>query len=268
MECFLLFVALVVGVTVLIALAAVAQSRADKWNKSWQALAQRYGGSCTPAGWFGRPSVRFRYGQAHVLLNTYKLGGAQQYTQLFVNWPDHDLRCEVFSEKTWPRPRALAGVVEFRHGADFFRRGYVVRAGDPREVQALLSESVQWQIEQLRRFLNRDDLYVSIHRGRMMVRKATMIRDTRTLDDFAQLALALFDQAMLTRMVGIEFVDGDAAQIIQEAICQVCGEDIVTDMVFCRRCKTPHHQECWQYYGSCTTYGCGETRWFAPRAAS
>ena len=66
MECLATFAALVCVIVALVAMASRAQSRADRWNKAYQGLAQRYGGACLPAGWFGRPSVRFRYGPTHV----------------------------------------------------------------------------------------------------------------------------------------------------------------------------------------------------------
>jgi len=42
--------------------------------------------------------------------------------------------------------------------------------------------------------------------------------------------------------------------------CQVCGEKMETRVVFCARCRTPHHEECWSYVGQCSTYGCREIR--------
>jgi hypothetical protein len=82
------------------------------------------------------------------------------------------------------------------------------------------------------------------------------------------LCLELFDQAMLTRSEGIEFVGSShEAQLIEDPICQVCGEVVAADMVFCRRCRTPHHLDCWQYNGSCSIYGCRETRYAVPTVA-
>lgn len=40
--------------------------------------------------------------------------------------------------------------------------------------------------------------------------------------------------------------------------CQVCGE--VRDdspTVECERCQTPHHRDCWDYVGRCSTFACG-----------
>jgi hypothetical protein len=38
-------------------------------------------------------------------------------------------------------------------------------------------------------------------------------------------------------------------------------------VVVCRRCRTPHHLECWRYVGRCTTYGCAGREYDALRAA-
>ena len=82
-----------------------------------------------------------------------------------------------------------------------------------------------------------------------------------------QLSLELHQLAVSTQGAGIEFVDEATAQPIDEAICQICGEDITREMVFCRRCKTPHHRDCWEYYGACSTYGCQEKRFTVPKMA-
>jgi hypothetical protein len=264
-ECFLLFVVLVALVTGVVALAAAAQSRADHWNRAWQTLAQRFGGVCMPAGWFGRPSVRFRYGTTHALINSFKQAGVD-CVQVVINWPEPNFRCDIYPDLT-----AAASVLDETGGMgvawDVFHHRYTIVGPDPELVRAFLSDGVRWQIERLRQMGNNRDVYVSLHRGRMLIRKRGLLRRFDELQEFTELALELYDQAMLTRMTGIEFVAGDQAQIIAEAVCRVCGDEIVTDMVFCRRCKTPHHLECWQYYGACAVYGCQETRWIAPRAA-
>ena len=40
------------------------------------------------------------------------------------------------------------------------------------------------------------------------------------------------------------------------AICQICGYPMNDEAVVCQTCETPHHKECWEYYGGCSTYGC------------
>ncbi len=40
--------------------------------------------------------------------------------------------------------------------------------------------------------------------------------------------------------------------------CQVCGDPMEERIVWCRKCRTPHHRECWIYTGMCATFGCRE----------
>lgn len=41
--------------------------------------------------------------------------------------------------------------------------------------------------------------------------------------------------------------------------CPVCGSSMVARIVYCRKCRTPHHEECWNYAGQCSVFGCRET---------
>lgn len=45
---------------------------------------------------------------------------------------------------------------------------------------------------------------------------------------------------------------------IASGTCRVCGvSNALGATQRCPACDTPHHQECWQYAGRCSTYGCG-----------
>ncbi|MBI4865934.1 MAG: SUMF1/EgtB/PvdO family nonheme iron enzyme [Candidatus Wallbacteria bacterium] len=44
-------------------------------------------------------------------------------------------------------------------------------------------------------------------------------------------------------------------------VCQVCSQEMGTDkrpVLACPACGTPHHEECWEYAGGCSTFACGE----------
>ncbi len=43
-------------------------------------------------------------------------------------------------------------------------------------------------------------------------------------------------------------------------VCQVCLEKMDSRVVYCAKCRTPHHEECWSYMAMCSTYGCREIR--------
>jgi len=43
-----------------------------------------------------------------------------------------------------------------------------------------------------------------------------------------------------------------------ELTCQICGSTIdLEHVVYCRKCGTPHHKDCWEYNLQCSTFGCG-----------
>jgi hypothetical protein len=53
-----------------------------------------------------------------------------------------------------------------------------------------------------------------------------------------------------------------------DAVCKVCGDPLEGEIVYCRICDTPHHRDCWRYFGGCSVYACGERRFTrAPRLA-
>jgi len=45
---------------------------------------------------------------------------------------------------------------------------------------------------------------------------------------------------------------------MKELVCQVCGAPMRPgdEVVECERCSTPHHRDCWEYLGHCSTYSC------------
>lgn len=38
--------------------------------------------------------------------------------------------------------------------------------------------------------------------------------------------------------------------------CPVCGDRLEGAVVACEECQVPHHSECWNFAGRCSTYGC------------
>ena len=270
MECAFSFFCLAGVLVFIISSATRSQLRSDNWNRSYIAIAKKYGGQCNPAGWFGRPSARFRYGEAHCFLSTVKtkVAGGGEFTQLSISWPHTDLRLEIIprwrATKLWP----LSGMSEVITGFEQFDERFLVRANDSELSRAFLSEGVRWQISRLCSFLASNDVYIMVNRGSLVVKKPSYIRTQQVLDDFVRFILELFDQAMLTRTVGIDFVQEPSSKVVDEIKCLVCGEEIQSDLVTCIRCRTPHCKECWEYNGSCATYACGETRYVLPSVAN
>ena len=268
MECVLTFFFAIAVLIMLAAFGTSRQSKASRRNQTYYNLARRFHGVALPGGWFGHPSIRFPYGVTTVTLSTVVVAGSKNVEgkQVKIPWPESSFQLEVFPRRTGGGSNPFRRMSEFPSGYPAFDEHFVLQSNNPDEAKTVLSEAVCWEIERLREFLGDDNMQVSIKNGTLVIRKLTHMYRYDTLERFTQLCLELFDQAMLTRSVGIEFLDQGDAQLIKEAKCQVCGESIEADLVFCPRCKTPHHRECWQYYGACTTYGCAETNYCVPGA--
>ncbi len=53
---------------------------------------------------------------------------------------------------------------------------------------------------------------------------------------------------------GIEILESKSGE--EGGVCQVCSASLDGRVVRCRVCRTPHHEDCWEYMGRCSTYGC------------
>jgi hypothetical protein len=263
---FVIFVLVAVAVSIAIAY-AIKESKT--LGETYGRLAAKFGGTAQPATMFGRPSARFVYNGAHVLVDIYSTGGKHptHYTQVHVSWPDPAFRCEVYPASFFTRIGNFLGMSDIEIGSAQFDAAYQISGSNAEAIRQLLSPGVQAAIDAIRSHLGNGHVYVLFSGGTLLVKKLKLISDYDSLAHLVVLSLELFDQALLTRESGIEFVAGPPpAQ--GPPRCQVCGEAISTDLVQCRSCHTPHHRDCWKYYGACSTYGCRETRFVAPRASA
>ncbi len=270
MECLLAFLCLLAFATFAIR-AAAGEGSTGKRRRGYQQVAKQFSGRFSPGGWFGQPLVRFRYGDTFVVLGEATLRATHpvRCTQLRINWADNKVRAELVSRGGQTNPIAARGMTAIETEDTQFDDCIAIRASDELEMKRFLSDGVRWQIVRLAELSGDHDLYVSIDAGYLYVQTSKLLRSFEALKIFIENSLALYDQAMITRAVGIEFVDDGEAVTLEHVICKVCGEEIGgEEMVYCGRCKTPHHAECWQYAGACSVYGCLEKTCRRPQAAT
>ncbi|MDP6554785.1 MAG: RING finger protein [Pirellulaceae bacterium] len=244
--------------------------QARELDDTYQRVARSLGGHSVPGGVMGRPTLRFSYAGGQAVVDIYSTGGkhAKYYTQLHLGWPDAHLRCEVCPQRVISVVGKFLGMQDIQIGSPEFDPLYLISGNSEEAIRRLLSKEVQLAIGELRRFLGNDDICISICGGLLLIKKRTLIRDDYSLKRFVRLGIKLHDAASGTNAEGIDFVNAgqrDAVLSLASAICQICGDDITIDAVFCRNCKTPHHRDCWQYYGSCSTYGCGQTKFLVAK---
>jgi len=251
---------------------------------AYRRLAVRFHGRCDPGGLFVTPRAWFVYKGTSVLVDMQRAGSrrGEFCTQCHLNWPDRDFRCEIHPAGAFLRMKHFLGMKDVEIGSADFDRDYFISGSDVRALKLFLSPTVQATINELRSIGTRyhtfqwsesdfpirgGQIYIAAGGGRILIRKFGYSGEFRMLERFVQLSLELYDHAIATLSTGIDFVevDGAAKLNLAEAVCQICGEPIESDVVFCRSCKTPHHLECWKYYGACSTYGCGQKRYVLPR---
>ncbi len=241
-------------------------------NEVLRRLAGRLGGELREGDLFTSPSLRFLHHGVPARLDYFRTGGknSKWYTQLHIAWPDPAFRCVVYPQSGLAFVGKLLGMTDIEIGYPQFDADYVISGQDLRGLRAALNPEAQRLIEELRRF-GSGDLHLAIQGGRMQIRKRGMFRDWNTLRHFTVLGLQLFDAARgqaaaQPDSAGIEFVVAEAVPL-EAPICQICGDAIETEEVFCRGCRTPHHADCWEYYGRCSVYGCTSTTYYRPRSA-
>ncbi len=263
------FLVLGVALVALVVFASSAGSRSGRWNQAFAHVAQQYRGSLTSGGWFSEPSVRLMYGTAHARLSCYSLHRyGKTVLQLVIEQREVRSRSEMLSRPSTvtlvPNLNGLTEV-ELNWGQQFAR--WEVAAADYDETRHQVTDAVRLALDRLWLHPLPGDTAVSLLPGWIIVRKVWDTPRAADVAQFIELACSLNDQLQLAGAAGIEFLTSDEAQVIDDALCSVCCEQLTEGVVFCVRCKTPHHRECWEYSGGCSTYGCGARMFFTPGEA-
>jgi hypothetical protein len=270
-ECFATFIGIVIVFALLVGFGGRGKARSNRLYSAYQRLALHYRGTCRRSGWFTYPNTHFFYRSAHVSVRASNYGSHRvrqgPMTLVVIQWPDFAFRCEVVYPRLPPGISLQHGLRDCTVASPEFEHRYTIRATDAVLAASLLNETVRRQIEGLRGIPVDGPLRIEFGNGNLQISKGRVIRQFADLLDFVQRSLDLYDQLLLAGSRGIEFLEEQSFRPLGEVRCQVCGEEIRDDLVFCRRCKTPHHRECWQYNGMCSVFACGETRFGVPQVA-
>ena len=144
-------------------------------------------------------------------------------------------------------------------GDEEFDRVFCVLASDPALANQLLTDAVKWKMMELKD-LQESQIKFELANGKLQTSTQQWFRTGQSLLDFVQGSLDLFDQLMLHKADGLEFTEANQAAVMEDFRCPICSDDVMQEMVVCKRCKTPHCAECWEYNGKCATFACMEER--------
>jgi hypothetical protein len=268
MECVAIFLIILLTAMWFLAAATGRLTRRSRQRKLLMQLGKQFGGSYRPGGLFREPSLVLRYGETWaVMAASSSLGPfTESCLQVRIEWPYVGVLCEILSLREADRRHRYVPVWPAVDLRDEFASKFEVLGEDASEVTHLLTSGVRWNIERLAGVGPNQRLHVLIRDGRIIVQKPWTKPRADAVAQFLQGALELYDQCMLAKATGIQFLHTDEAQPLDHVTCKICGEEIQDQMVVCRRCKTPHHRDCWQYTGSCSVFGCRETTFVMPEA--
>lgn len=141
-----------------------------------------------------------------------------------------------------------------------FDAAFHVLAMDPALANQLLTDAVKWKMLEIKS-LHRGKVKFEIVNGKLRTSTDDWFKTGQSLLDFVQGGLELFDQLMLHKADGLEFTESNQAAVMEDFRCPICSDDVMHEMVVCKRCKTPHCAECWEYNGKCATFACMEKRY-------
>lgn len=249
---FWFLIAILVGIYILSRV-----SRSQNQSLAYQKLANffhgRYHVRRSVGGW---PRATFRHRGVIVIVD-YLHG----WTRVVLPWNQPGFLCRVEPRGIFASFQPDAVRLHNRH----FDATFSIQGKDSVRIREFLSTSLQTQIYKIRSFLGRTPFQVIVTGKSFIVKKRGRLNDYGRLKRFVDLALNLHDRASSSQLAGpdeVRIVPGQSAASADPPKCQVCGEPITEDMVFCRSCETPHHRECWDYTGRCSIYGCSQTRYY------
>jgi hypothetical protein len=271
MECIFVFLILVVALGLLAGFGTCRVPGNARRLASYHALVERFHGTLTRIGCRGLPRVTFPYRAANVTVEALARGprelGRGAAVRVRLPWHERAWQVEIRHPPRPARSASRSPWQPIRLASDALQCRCSFWGTDPEAARRLLNEVVRWDIERLRTQPTASPLSIRFGRGELDVSKMMDVRSGSDLISLVEVVLDLYDQAMLTQTRDITFLEQQAAQVLEEPVCRVCGEVIREGLVFCRRCKTPHHRDCWLYVGRCSVFACGESQFREPQVA-
>jgi hypothetical protein len=246
--------------------------QAQQHAKTLEQIARRFRGRLERGQFlFSRGQVRLRFQGYPALLKFVAHGKHGVHTVFSITWPDRDFRLEIYPQDAMSGFRRLWGMEDIEIGSPQFDRSYYISGNTRAAARDMLSAEVQtviWKLAEMGLsppLYSRPDIQVRFLGGVLTVTKPRLLTSEAHLDLFIRLSAELFEAALRTRSTGITFVTDVAIDAQEpdavESQCQVCGEPLAKDLVYCGACRTPHHRECWEYFGGCSTYACGHKQY-------
>jgi len=256
--CLITVFVLIVAIVALVSSSANT-SALDEVARRWDGYVESNGPLASPDGYLKIDGAIARLYYTHQ-------GKNRRYTHLKMPFPDKAFRVEIHAQNLMEHMRRLLGMEDIEIGSPQFDDAFVINGNSPKAIREYLTADVQTAIFELARFSTvfSIDLHLSIQGGILQITKHAGLSSVGELTRFVALCEMAYHTLAYSSRSGIEFITPVATQSVsvqaEDTQCQVCGEPLVNKIVYCTSCKTPHHADCWEYFGSCAVYGCGQRK--------
>ena len=236
--------------------------------RAYRMLAQRYRGRYENRGMSEPPTVSFPYNGSTVRVGLAPPVPGQSWpprTRVVVRFGRGlPFRMELAPSARPDPPQPPRGTRPVLTGDLEFDRGFIVRSNDPEMARDFLREPARRGLAGLHRLGPPGGMLLSINPERMLVQVdrnlglgfdglAAAVREALGLHD------ALIAGVATKMSEGVSVIDSGPASASDSGppVCKVCGGLIeLGPRMTCRRCKAPHHRDCWEFIGSCSIFGC------------
>lgn len=243
----------------------IAVTRQTRRYKSLRSIADRWQGQAFDGGYFEYSHAELRIGGTIARLQYSSQGKRGTFTDLTIHFPDPAIRLVIYPQTIVDQMRKLLGMQDIEVGVPAFDDRFVIQGNNQDQIREYLTLPTQAALQQLAQSTHYFDLNLTLGGGTLRVSKRADLYKEMELRRFVESFEALFLALVAARSLGIEFLPKSAPARILHSHCQVCGEALQGSIVYCASCDTPHHLDCWQYFGSCSVYACGQKRYRAAK---
>jgi hypothetical protein len=240
----------------------ISASQRKSLNATLERIAQRLGGSVVEGGLFSQPGLSFQLEGRSARVEFY--GGSKNsppYSKVVVHARGASPGVLHILEQGFGQSfLKLFGAQDLEIGDREFDHDYVIKATPAVLATRLFSPDRRLDgmriVRRLRGYsrgtFDLDSQSVTVMVRQFLREESDVMTLITCAKDFA--AFVLGAQASVEVRRG-EIVM-DEVRMAAGTDCPVCGTAMNSATVRCELCRTPHHTECWQYMGRCSTYAC------------
>ena len=236
--------------------AVVSMFRSSRRNDNLEAAARRFQGTVVSSFWTGK-GIEFVVDGIPAAL-TFESGRRNEETRVrFGFTPPGRLR--IAPEGLFASLRKAFGAQDIEFGEAAFDRAFLVQGSPEAWVREVLNEEARRRINRLTEigwsFSRGSYVCVDAGPGGVTIFCRTCFVDNRKdLDAFLDLGIEIFRHIRTPAVEGIKILSGEEHAVRGE--CPVCATALDAAARRCPTCGTPHHRDCWDYFGGCAIYAC------------